>query len=122
MPPPPKRPSPKELDKKIAAVRAALLGWTWEPAHAGKLAVQLARLDLISREDQGLAMAAVSGEIRASDYCGGYPPLKATEAGFGGCEMFAFAWDSEFFGRRMYFKFVLRNEKCGIVSLHENER
>ena len=116
-----KRPSAKELDKKIAALRAMLLEWAWEPANPGKLMIQFARLDLFSRAEQGLALAAAAGEVKASHYAGRRPPQECTEDGFEAEEMFAFAWDSAHFGCRMYLKFVVGRTKCGIVSLHREE-
>ena len=117
-----RRPTPKELGKKIAAARAMILGWAWEPANPGKLMTQFGRLGLFSREEQGLALAAAAGELSAGNYAGHRPPQECTEEPFAEEEMFAFAWQSPHFGCRMYFKFVVGKTKCGVVSLHREEK
>jgi hypothetical protein len=64
------------------------------------------------------AQVAVLQEISARDYSGGTPPEKSYEVGVVGDDLFAFAWDSKYFRRRMYFKFCLHKENEEDLSLY----
>ncbi len=87
-----------------------------------KVYTDLAELNLFTDEDIQLGVAAALSEIRSKHYAGSHPPQKAYEEGIGEKELFAFCWDSDHFGRRVYLKFVdLTNENgpgLSIVSLH----
>jgi hypothetical protein len=97
------------------------------PAVPLKLAADFQSLLLFSAEDQIEGLAAALREITARAYSGAYPPDKSYEAGVRGDDLFAFAWTSEFFRRRMYFKFCLHKEDGDdstlyVFSLHEEKR
>jgi hypothetical protein len=88
------------------------------PVSPLKLAANFATLKLFSPEEQRKALVTALQEISAQDYSGGRPPEKSYEAGVRGDELFAFAWDSTYFRRRMYFKFCLHKEGEDSFSLY----
>jgi hypothetical protein len=93
-----------------------------------KLAVNFVGLNLYAADEQLKALAAALQEITARDYSGKHPPEKSYEAGMRDDDLFAFAWDSAYFRKRMYFKFCLHKDNVDdfslrVASLHrENPR
>jgi hypothetical protein len=98
------------------------------PRHAASRAERIP-LDQ-RRDDPGttshIQSAAVLQEITPADYSGKHPPEKSYEARVQGDDLFAFAWDSAYFRRRIYFKFCVHKEHdksftlC-IASLHREK-
>jgi hypothetical protein len=113
--------------KKILIARGLLSTAGYLPAVPLKLAADFQSLLLFSTEDQIEGLAASLREVTARDYSGAHPPEKSYEPGVRGDDLFAFAWTSEFFRRRMYFKFCLHKEAedcftLYVFSLHEEKR
>ena len=116
------RPTDKEISGKLAAARLAVADRQYSFLRPDKVYTDLAELNLFTNEDIQLGLAAALAEIRSKQYAGSHPPLRAYEEGIQQKELFAFCWDSDHFGRRVYLKFVDLTNKNGpglsIVSLH----
>ena len=115
-----KRPSPKELSKKIHAAIESLSireGFFAEPSK------NLGELDKLSIETQDLwpLILQLLMEIKPENYTGSRPPQKSYEAKIASLELFAFSWESKTLNRKMYLKFVIRNNFFYLVSLHEDK-
>ena len=55
------------------------------------------------------------------DYAGTWPPQKSYEKTIAGKELFAFCWHSEKFGKKMYIKFALKENRYYYLSLHKSK-
>ena len=60
-------------------------------------------------------------EIELSDYDGGRPPQKSYESVIADLELWAFAWNSNLLGKKMYLKFSIKNGCFYYVSLHKSK-
>jgi hypothetical protein len=121
------RPSHPELSGKIRNAKQALLSTGFLPSSPSKLATNFDECSLFTEEEQKQALFAVFDEIRAEDYVGLRPPERSYEPKTKDQELFAFHWNSEFFGRFMYLKFSLaKTDKGGLHlrlhSLHPSRR
>ena len=119
------RPSEKELWKKINLARTILSEDGFRPVSPQKLAANFTDLNLFSTEEQVEALDAALQEITPQDYSGARPPEKSYESGVRDDELFAFAWTSQYFRRRMYFKFCIHKEGDSrtlyVASLHKEK-
>jgi hypothetical protein len=115
-----KRPSIKELSKKLREAKEILLINEGIFAEPSKNLGELNKLD-IETEELWLLIQKLLTEIEPKDYTGTRPPQKAYEYQILGSELFAFSWTSKLYGRNMYLKFVLRNNNFYLVSLHEDK-
>jgi hypothetical protein len=116
-----KRPSTKELGKKIASAKEAIKGGKCYFAHRGKALGELTDMDIHTEEVWELLHDCLD-EIKPADYVGSKPPQKSYEKSIEGKELFAFAWDSENLGKRMYLKFVVSDNRLYYVSFHEDKK
>jgi hypothetical protein len=126
------RPSHRELSKKLAGCLKCVREQCWLPADPAKLKANWDELeeacDIESatlQEEQAAILLGVLGEVKPEHYAGKRPPERSYEGGTGGPELFAFRWNSIFFGhRKMYFKFSLIETKQGsraiVYSIHPN--
>ncbi|MGH9582755.1 MAG: hypothetical protein ACRD4O_07465 [Bryobacteraceae bacterium] len=119
-----RRPSYKELNKKINAARQALENNGFLPADYQKLAANFRDLNLFTSEEQHQALRAALHEATPDDYDGGRPPVKSYEPATLGRDLFAFAWESEYFEQCMYLKYCLvagpdEENTLYVFSLHE---
>jgi len=107
-------------------------GKCWLPANPVKLKAnwdeveQVCCIESTLEEDQTKILVAIRDEVKPPHYVGKHSPERSYESGTGGCELFAFRWQSNFFGNRiMFFKFSLVGRgdggtKAFIYSLHPN--
>ena len=116
------RPSHKEVLGKILNARTKIAGSDWAPADFQALLPEFDALDLITTEEHNRALESALNEIRPEHYAGYRPPQKSYEQVCREAELFAFAWDSAFFGCRMYLKFCFVKETLYIVSFHKSRR
>lgn len=125
---PPARPSDKELRKKLEEAKMLIEQDKWLPTVPAKLAADFAEIeetlgiDATLKADHKKLLLAALDEITVEDYAGARPPQKSYEPATRNVEMFAFSWQSAFFGVPMYFKFCLvgvdKNRRSYIFSLH----
>jgi hypothetical protein len=132
---PPHRPSPKELWKKLKEAKSLVKNGKWFPVSPAKLQANWDgieedfNIDTTLAEDQIKILLTSLEEIKADDYCGFHPPEPSYEGdpNVKGQEMWAFCWDSPFFGNtRMYFKFCFTksdesSRKLGMLSIHPSK-
>lgn len=87
-----------------------------------KVYADLAGLDIFTDEDLKKGLVAALEEVRSKNYAGSHPPELGYEEGIAEKELFAFNFDSKYFGCRVYLKFVDLGNKKGpelsIVSFH----
>lgn len=127
-----RRPSHKELSKKLREATECVQGKRWLPADPAKLKANWDELEeacgvesAALEEEQTAILVAILKEAKPEYYAGKHPPERSYERGTGGSELFAFRWQSTFFGNRMmFFKFSLvgagRGAKAFIYSVHPN--
>ena len=127
-----KRPSYRELDKKLTEVRSLIRDQRWLPAEVSKLKANFDSLeqrfgvDTTTTEDQTTLLLKAAQEVTPDDYAGARPPQEAYEHEIKGEDLFAFRWKSVSFGNvDMYFKFCLKGtdkgRKAYICSIHEHK-
>ena len=118
------RPSHKELTGKIELARRLVKEKRWVPASEVKLRPNFEELDLYLPEEQENALANVREELKPEYYAGSRPPQRSREESVRGKELFAFAWMSRFFGKRIYFKFTFKGtgnvKDLYVLSIHED--
>ena len=114
------RPSHKELSKKLREAQEVLSQKDGFFAEPSKNLCELDKLHL-EIEDFWSFIFKILSEIHPENYTGSRPPQKAYETKIIGSELFAFSWTSSFFKKKMYLKFVLRNNNFYLVSLHEDK-
>lgn len=111
------RPTHRELQKKLDEASIALTSGRRFFVEPGKVVGELDALGLEADEVWALIVNCLA-EIRPQDYTGSRPPQKSYEKKIAGKELFAFAWDSDSCGRKMYLKFVIKEGVFYYVSFH----
>ena len=114
-----KRPSSREIDKRIREARDALKSGFHMFSNPNKVVGELMDLD-VATEDLWPLIGRLLDEIRIEDYAGQYPPKKNYEPLGTDCELWAFSWKSELLGKWMYLKFSVNSGWFYYVSLHES--
>ena len=114
------RPSSRELSKKLKAAMKAVSARAVFFANPAKVVSELDGLGIADSGEVWTLIGELLLEISAADYSGGRPPAKAYESAIVGQELFAFSWQSQKLGKKMYLKFVLRGGSFFYVSLHHD--
>lgn len=114
------RPTDGELDKKIKAAKAALIGQSGLYANLNKAVGELYALEIESPDLVWKLIIELLDEISPKDYAGGRPPQKSYEKTIENQELFAFCWSSKKLGKKMYIKFALKGDRYYYVSLHRS--
>ena len=114
------RPSDGELDKKIKAAKAALISQNRVYANVNKAVGELCALEIESPSQIWKLILELLDEISPKDYAGGRPPQRSYESAIKNQELFAFSWDSQRLGKKMYIKFALKENTYYYVSLHRS--
>lgn len=114
-----KRPSPKEIYDRLRQARAII--------DDGPIYLVEDEPIIADALDLGYDIAEISGglkrlfnEISQKDYAGTKPPQKSYKGPILDCELYAFSWESGYFGCRLYLKFALKGDAIWLVSLHED--
>jgi len=116
-----KRPSKKEIYGKIAQAKDAIQNGKCLFGNPEKVVGELDDLELTT-EDCWDCISNCLDEITSSDYAGKRPPDISYEKKIKNKELFAFSWASDYMGKKMYLKFVIRNEFFWYVSFHESKK
>jgi hypothetical protein len=87
-------------------------------ADIAKLLPEFHDLDRWTLEEQTEALAAALNEVGPEHCAGSRPPQKSYERTCKGAEVFAFAWESAHFGRKMCLKICFVKDTLYIVSFH----
>ena len=115
-----KRPSDRELIKRIQEAKAALDRSHGLFANPTKAVGELNAFEIDDANDVWQLIKELLDEISPKDYRGARPPQKSYEMAIAGLELFAFSWWSDKLKKQMYLKFVLKNERFYYVSLHQS--
>ncbi len=118
------RPSQKEVTQKVdQAIRSIDEGKV--TIALGKHIVQdLYELDVYDTKDLMRQVRAGLEEIKRisadSCYAGSRPPQRSYERELNKMELWAYSWESNVFGRRMYLKFCIKGDHFYYVDCHED--
>lgn len=114
-----KRPSSREIDKRLREAKEALKGGTQLFSNLNKVVGELMDLE-VETEALWPLIGRLLDEIRIEDYAGQYPPKKNYEPVGTKYELWAFSWKSDLLGKWMYLKFSVNSGCFYYVSLHES--
>jgi len=114
------RPSIREIDRRLGEAQRALNEHHVSFANEAKAVGELYELNIGDTEEIWPIILELLGEIRQSDYVGAHPPLKSIEPAIADCELYAFAWESAKFKKKMYLKFAIKDGFFYYVSLHKD--
>lgn len=112
------RPSDRELFKRLNEAKVALTNAPGFFANPAKAVGELYELGIMETQEVWHLIKELLEEIVPQDYEGARPPQKSYEKLIMGQELLAFSWLSSKFGKEMYLKFVIKNERFYYVSLH----
>lgn len=115
-----RRPTEKELIKRLKEAKEHLKKHDGVFANPAKVVGELNELDILDSKEIWPLILTLLEEISPKDYQGGRPPQKSYEKTTTGHELFAFCWWSNKMQKRMYVKFVLKNERYHYISLHKS--
>lgn len=115
-----KRPSDRELNKRLSEAKEFLKTRSGLFANPSKTMGELNELGIGDADEVWPLIRELLEEVTPEDYKGTRPPQKAYEKAVEGFELFAFCWWSDKCDKKMYVKFVLKNERYYYVSLHES--
>ncbi|MFN4173654.1 MAG: hypothetical protein ACK4HV_00925 [Parachlamydiaceae bacterium] len=113
-----KRPSDRELTNRLNEAKKFLDIQSGLFANPSKAVGELNDLDIEDTNNVWRLIRELLEEISPRDYKGTRPPQKSYEKTIEGHELLAFSWSSSKYGKQMYIKFVLKNERYYYVSLH----
>lgn len=80
------------------------------------------KLGLYTPEEQDIALQKAVEEISPKHYYGPRPPVRCTEEAFEGREILGFCWDSRHFGKLMYFRFGITEDRLWVSSIHVSKK
>ena len=116
------RPSDRELFSKVNDALAAVSSGRYQFAIYKHLASDLEELGVTDEKELINLVAKSLREIisvqPASCWAGGRPPARSYEPEIRNLELWAFAWDSAAWGRRMYLKFAIKRDVFIYVDCH----
>jgi len=115
-----KRPSNRELLKRITEAKISLRAQNGLFANPAKVLGELNELDVGDSSEIWELIKELLEEIAPKDYSGSRPPQKSYEKTIAGLELFAFSWWSKKLGKEMYIKFTLKSGRYCYVSLHQS--
>lgn len=115
-----KRPSDRELTNRLKEAKEFLKSRPGVFANLSKAVGELNDLDIGDTNEVWQLIGILLEEITPNDYKGTRPPQKSYEKAIAGLELLAFSWQSRKYGKQMYIKFVLKNERYYYVSLHQS--
>jgi len=118
------RPTPKEIINKVSEALLAIKAGRFQTPLTKHLSGDLDELQL----DDAAALPALLSdfleEIKNAGpndcYAGTRPPQRSYEPELQKLELFAYAWHSPSFRKRMYLKFGLKNQCYIHVDCHED--
>lgn len=116
------RPSNREICGKIASALDALKAERFQFGPSKHISGDLAELEIDASGDLPALLIELLGEIQNQGpiecYAGTRPPQRSYEAEIYKLELWAYAWHSLRFGKRMYVKFALKDQCYIYVDCH----
>jgi hypothetical protein len=116
-----KRPSSREIDKRVGEAIKALQECKAYFANPIKVVDELMRLNIVETQEVWTLILELLSEIQIKDYAGHYPPQINYEPNGKGLELWAFCWYSKKMNKQMYLKFSIKKGIFYYVSLHESK-
>ena len=113
------RPAYHELDKKLVEARQAVAENRIRTLSPGVLAADAIELDYLI-EELAHILAEILNEASPDNYAGTHPPQRSYDDKVKDKELFAFEFNSRYFDKVVYLKFVLIDGYLWIVSLHNS--
>ena len=113
-----KRPSRREIDKRLKEAKEALQKNQVYFANFSKTYRELENLEIGETFEIWDLILKLLDEIKVQNYTGQYPPKLNTEPCGVGSELWAFHWNSRILGKEMYLKFSIKDSFFYYVSLH----
>lgn len=119
-----KRPSEKELWKKIEQAKTALAKDEINLLFPEVIILELLNFgDFTIDEDLKDILVELLDTVKPENYEGTRPPQKSYESQIENQELFAFVLNSQKLNcAKLYFKFAVKNEVFWLVSLHEDKK
>ena len=114
-----KRPSYKELNKKIQQAREAVLESRISILDPEIIAADALEIGYLVKDISNVLYDIVD-EITPSNYVGQRPPQRSYEDKIKGCELFAFKLKNMLLGCEIYLKFALKEGLMWLVSFHQH--
>jgi len=115
-----KRPSHKELYKKILEARKAVANGLINLINQDAIVCDAIELGYLIELDLIGVLTSLLNEITPNNYAGKRPPEKSYERQIEDLDLFAFRVESSWFNCTVYLKFTLYNNELWIVSLYRN--
>jgi hypothetical protein len=117
-----RRPSYKELEKKIREARRAVREGRVFILEQEAVAVDAIELGYLVETELPEVLREILDETGPGHYAGTRPPQRSYEREIEGLELLSFALASARFGCRVYCKFALTQEAFWLVSLHRERK
>lgn len=116
-----KRPSHKELTRKIAQAKKAVLHGCIKFVDPTIIASEALELGYLVKDITNI-LPEILDEIEPKNYAGTRPPQRSYENKIRDFDLFAFGWKSKYFGCELYLKFTLKEKVLWLVSLHPDRK
>jgi hypothetical protein len=116
-----KRPSEKEIDKRIREAKQALAEGRIALLNPQAIAADALELGYILGEELEALLSDLLDLIEPAQYVGTRPPQRSYEQTIKGLELFAFELNSPQLRCTVYFKFALSFGVLWLVSLHKSK-
>lgn len=113
------RPTYKELDGKINKAIEAVKSGNVVFVNQDAADADLLDLDILPHDFQSALLEALN-DIRPKHYSGQRPPMRSYESLIRDAELFAFSFDCDSIGCRIYVKFAIKLESFFLVSFHKD--
>ncbi|NGX51160.1 MAG: hypothetical protein K1060chlam2_01020 [Chlamydiae bacterium] len=114
-----KRPTYREIDKRLKEAKEALENRRVAFANPDKVVGELMNLEIGQTDEIWELISKLINELHPEDYKGAYPPLKSYESKIENHDLWAFSWYSYQLRQQMYLKFSIKGGLFYYVSLHK---
>jgi len=115
-----KRPSYKELSKKVREAKQAVSQGHVLILEQEDVAQDALELEYVIETELFTILQELIEETNPDHYVGARPPQKSYKHEIEGLELFAFVVESSRFNCRIYYKFALDQSMLWLVSLHQD--
>lgn len=115
-----KRPTYKELDKKINDAKNAVESGELNVINPEAVASDALQLGFLIDDELDTVIMSLLDDLKPGQYVGRRPPPRSYENKIVASELFAFRTSSRRFGCKIYLKFTLFDGAFWLISLHKN--
>jgi hypothetical protein len=115
-----KRPTYKELDKKINDAKEAVSSGQVNVINPEAVASDALQLGFLLEDELDPVLLSLLDDLKPGQYVGRRPPPRSYENRIVASELFAFRTASRRFGCKVYLKFTLFDGTLWLISLHKN--